>query len=80
VEHRAMTFFKSSPIQKKLGEKIKEKRLEVGMTQEELADRTGLHRTYISGLESGTRNPALKNLNKLSKALKISIDSLMKFK
>jgi transcriptional regulator with XRE-family HTH domain len=74
-----MTDLKISPIQKKLGQRIRERRLELKMTQAKLADTTGLDRTYISGLESGRRNPALKNLGKLSKALKISIDQLMKF-
>lgn len=74
-----MTDQKVSPIQKKLGQKIKERRLELNMTQAKLADKTGLDRTYISGLESGRRNPALRNLNRLATALKISIDQLMKF-
>ena len=70
---------KVSPIQKKLGQRVRDRRLELGMTQEELGFKTGLDRTYISGIERGLRNPALKNLGKLSKALKISIDQLMKF-
>lgn len=74
-----MTDQKISPIQKKLGQRIKERRLELKMTQAKLADKTGLDRTYISGLESGRRNPALRNLNRLATALKISIDQLMKF-
>lgn len=74
-----MTILKSSPIQRKLGEKIRERRKELGWSQEDLSDKTGLDRTYISGIERGLRNPALKNLSKLSKALKISIDQLMKF-
>ena len=74
-----MTDQKVSPIQKKLGQRIKERRLELKMTQAKLADKTGLDRTYISGLEGGRRNPALRNLNRLATALKISIDQLMKF-
>ena len=74
-----MTDLKSSSIQRKLGVKIRERRLDLGMTQDDLGEKTGLDRTYISGIERGLRNPALKNLGKLSKALKISIDQLMKF-
>ena len=74
-----MTDQKVSQIQKKLGQRIKERRLELKMTQAKLADKTGLDRTYISGLEGGRRNPALRNLNRLATALKISIDQLMKF-
>jgi len=74
-----MTILKSSPIQRKLGEKIRERRKELGWSQEDLSNKTGLDRTYISGIERGLRNPALKNLNKLANALKIPIDQLMKF-
>jgi len=70
---------KVSPIQKKLGQRVRDRRLELGMTQDILGEKTGLDRTYISGIERGLRNPALKNLSKLAKALKISIDQLMKF-
>jgi transcriptional regulator with XRE-family HTH domain len=74
-----MTDLRISPIQRKLGQRIRERRLDLKMTQAQLADKTGLDRTYISGLESGRRNPALRNLNKLANSLKISIDQLMKF-
>ena len=39
-----------------VGSKIKQKRIEIGLTQEKLAKTSGLHRTYIAGLEKGKRN------------------------
>jgi len=46
--------------------------MKIGISQEELAFQSGLDRTYISGIERGTRNPSLKNIEKIAKALKIS--------
>ncbi len=46
------------------------------MSQETLAERAGLHRTYISDLECGTRNPSLKTIIRLAHALEVSISTL----
>lgn len=59
-------------ILKAFGKKVLVYRKKKGLSQEELAFRAGLHRTYISQIESGTRNVALKNLVRLAKALGIS--------
>ena len=56
-------------IQKQFGGKIRNLRKEKGISQEELAFRSGLHRTYISDIERGARNVSLKNIEKISKAL-----------
>jgi transcriptional regulator with XRE-family HTH domain len=48
----------------------------VGLTQEKLAELTDLDPTYISGIERGRRNPALKNIVKIAKALKTSVAKL----
>jgi transcriptional regulator with XRE-family HTH domain len=63
--------------QQKLGIKIRSIRLELNMTQEIVADITGLDRTYISGIERGIRNPSIKNIDKIAKALKVSSSTLM---
>ena len=55
----------------KFGKILREKREEKKLTQEGLADLAGIHRTYIAGIERGFRNPSLKNIIRLSKALKI---------
>lgn len=65
--------------QQKLGKKIKELRTEAKLSQEKLGEITGLDRTYISGIERGVRNPSLKNIEKLAKALKVSVSDLTKF-
>jgi transcriptional regulator with XRE-family HTH domain len=58
------------------GAVIKTKRLSLGLSQEELADRSGLHRTYITDIERGARNITLKNVKKISEALQISLSDL----
>ena len=44
-----------------------------GISQEKLAELTGLHRTYISSLERGKRSISLKNIQKISEALRVDI-------
>jgi transcriptional regulator with XRE-family HTH domain len=56
-------------INEKFGIKVKEIRLEIGISQEELSFRSELHRTYISSIELGKRNVSLVNIEKLAKAL-----------
>jgi transcriptional regulator with XRE-family HTH domain len=63
--------------QQKLGNKIRQLRLDAGLSQERLGELTGLDRTYISGIERGVRNPSIRNIEKLAKALKIKVGILM---
>ncbi|MDY6804955.1 MAG: helix-turn-helix transcriptional regulator [Cyanobacteriota bacterium] len=63
-------------IKKRFGTAIKKRRQELGISQEELAFRSELHRTYISDIERGSRNLSLENIEKLAKALDISISAL----
>jgi len=63
--------------QQKLGKKLKRIRIEAGYTQERLGELTGLDRTYISGIERGVRNPSIKSLDKISRALKIKSSELL---
>jgi len=51
---------------------IKERRIEQGLSQEDLASLCNLDRTYISGIERQTRNPTIKTLNKILVALAFS--------
>lgn len=63
----------------KVGNKIRKLRTEAGLSQEKLGEITGLDRTYISGIERGVRNPSIKNIEKLAKALGVKISQLMDF-
>lgn len=64
-------------IQKKFGNKLKEIRKQKGLSQEKLAFKSSLHRTYISDIERGSRNVSLVNIEKIAKALNISPKSLL---
>lgn len=68
----------SKTILEKFGEKIKEERKKQGLSQEELASRAGVHRTYIGMIERAEKNITLENIEKISKALKLPIDSLLR--
>jgi transcriptional regulator with XRE-family HTH domain len=63
---------------KKFGERVRELRTKKGLSQEELAELSGLHRTYISSLELGKRNVSLINVFALAKALGVTPDKLLK--
>lgn len=64
-------------IKKQLGQKIKELRLEADYSQEELAARAGLHRTYMSDVERGERNVSVENIEKIAKALGVKSSDLL---
>ena len=63
-------------VTKRFGERIRTLRKERGLSQEDLAELCGLDRTYISGIERGLRNVALRNIDALAKALDVSISDL----
>lgn len=60
------------------GNKVREKRLELKLSQEELADKVGVHRTYIGMIERGEQNITLLNIRKIAKALKIELEELVR--
>ncbi|MCR4264224.1 MAG: helix-turn-helix domain-containing protein [Candidatus Roizmanbacteria bacterium] len=60
------------------GEKVRAERLSQGISQEELAARAGVHRTYIGMIERAEKNITLENIEKIAKALHISIEELFK--
>jgi CheY-like chemotaxis protein len=59
-----------------LGVAIKTERSVLGISQEELAERAGLHRTYVSDVERGARNPSIASIEKLARALELSVSAL----
>ncbi len=61
----------------KFGQRLREKRTALGLSQEAFADKCKLDRTYISGIERGKRNLSLRNIEIIAKTLGISIAELM---
>ena len=62
----------------KFGEKLKEIRLKKDLSQGDVARILDVHRSYISGLERGRRNPSLLTVHKVAKALGVSTNELLK--
>ncbi|WP_298125240.1 helix-turn-helix transcriptional regulator [Brevundimonas sp.] len=63
-------------IRRRVGRNIKKEREARGWSQEELADRAGLHRTYVSGVERGIRNPTVTVLERMAQALSLKIGQI----
>jgi len=68
---------KKTAIRKAFGLKVRLRRYELELTQEELAEKAELHPTYVGSVERGERNIALENIIALSKALSCSPKDLM---
>lgn len=66
-------------VKKSFGTSVKFWRSRLGVSQEELAERAGLHRTYISDVERGARNVSLESIEKLARALEISVSALLSY-
>jgi len=64
-------------VLKALGFLVRQHRENLGISQEELAMRSNLDRTYISGIERGIRNPSLTALVSLADGMKINVSSLL---
>lgn len=60
------------------GKKLKKIRLKKSKSQGDVAKILGVHRSYISGLERGKRNPSLLTVHKVAKALGVSVNELLK--
>jgi transcriptional regulator with XRE-family HTH domain len=60
-----------------LGKRVRKLRLEMNLSQEQLADVTGLHRTYIGAVERGERNISLDNIIRLARGLEITASALV---
>jgi len=60
----------------KFGLKVREERRKLGLSQEQLASRAGVHRTYIGMIERAEKNITLENIGKIAKALGIKIHDL----
>jgi len=62
----------------KFGDRVRQLREAKKLSQEQLAFKAGIHRTYIGGIERGERNPALKNIAAIADALDVSLSELFK--
>ncbi len=61
-----------SSLEKAFGQAMRERRRELGISQEELSFRANVHRTYISQLERGIKSPSLKVIELIAQALNMS--------
>lgn len=65
-------------IRQQVGRNLKRIRKEKGWSQEELAFESGLHRTYISGIERGARNPTVIVLARVAETLNVAVAELVR--
>lgn len=63
---------------RRLAANLRRLRMEQGLSQEAFADHAGIHRTYVSDLERGARNPTIKVVERLALALNVSASDLLK--
>ena len=66
-------------IKLSVGKRVKELRNKLGISQEEFADLAGLDSTYIASVECGKRNISIVNIEKLARALKVSLAEFFTF-
>ncbi|WP_340621607.1 helix-turn-helix domain-containing protein [Xenorhabdus siamensis] len=69
----------SNNIKSIFGQRIRYLRKEAGMSQEAFADKCGLDRTYVSGIERGVRNPTLEIIYVIANGLQIELNELFSF-
>ncbi|PQQ29776.1 MULTISPECIES: cell morphology transcriptional regulator XreR1 [Photorhabdus] len=70
---------KPNTIKSLFGQRVRYIRMASGMSQEAFADKCGLDRTYISGIERGVRNPTLEVINVIASGLQIELKDLFDF-
>jgi transcriptional regulator with XRE-family HTH domain len=68
---------KRSNVLTRFGARVRHLRKQKGYSQEAFADRCGLDRSYVGGIERGERNVALRNVERIARALGISISDLL---
>ncbi len=64
-------------VRKRVGRNVRRLRVESELTQEELADKAGIHQTYLSGVEGGKRNPSVVVLDRIASGLGVDIAKLL---
>ena len=74
---RAIQTMEKHPILLHFGQSVQQHRKALGLSQEQLADKAGVHRTYIGMIERAEKNITLCNMEKIAKALNTSVSSLL---
>ena len=64
-------------IRRRVGENVKRLRTAAGLSQEQFAFEADMHRTYVSGVERGLRNPTVTVLERMAQALKVKTQDLL---
>lgn len=67
---------KAPDVRERFGDAVRARREELELTQEQLADRAGIHRTYLSDVERGRRNVSILNVERLALALSLKVSEL----
>jgi len=62
----------------KFGQRVRQERERSGLSQEDFAARVGVHRTYVGMIERAEKNITLLNIERIAKALKLSLEKLFK--
>ncbi|OKP98721.1 helix-turn-helix domain-containing protein [Paenibacillus sp. P46E] len=68
-----------SELVKKIGERIRRLRKEMNLSQEQLAERSGLHTNYVGQVERGEKNLTLETLEKVAGGLDISLEEIFRY-
>jgi len=63
--------FEQRAHRRAFGDRVSSLRRDLGLTQEDLAERSEVHRSYLAGLESGARNPSLDVIVRIARALRV---------
>jgi two-component system response regulator len=74
--HISNLLMQPADVQKGFGAEVKRRRMQLGISQEKLAERANLHRTYVSDVEAGKRNPSLASIQRLTLALGASLGAI----
>ncbi|MFI3300169.1 MAG: helix-turn-helix transcriptional regulator [Candidatus Gastranaerophilales bacterium] len=70
---------KIDKLSKEFGKKIKIERIKQEISQEKLAELSGLHRTTLGAIENGKSSPTLDSIDKIAKALNLSLSEILTF-
>ena len=79
THNKCLFIYMKEDILHQFGNRVKELRIQKKLTQEQFAQKTGLHKNYIGMVERGERNPSLINIQVIAIGLEITISELLNF-